>query len=147
MDLNRFDDAPLLAFHKFLAERANAPFAWGTNDCASFASDGIQAISGTDLIAEFRGRYNSALGAYKTAKAVTGSSDLLEVVSSVAAKNNLQKRQNPLTAMRGDLVLAEQADGKLICALVGLTGRWCHAPGELRLQNICISSVRHAWTY
>lgn len=32
----------------FMAQRAAQPFTWGTNDCAIFASDFVQAITGQD---------------------------------------------------------------------------------------------------
>lgn len=34
------------------------PFAYGQHDCALFAAGAIQAMTGTDLAADYRGRYN-----------------------------------------------------------------------------------------
>ncbi len=34
-------------------------FAYGSHDCALFAADAVQAMTGTDLAAQFRGRYDS----------------------------------------------------------------------------------------
>ena len=36
--------------------RLHEPFAWGSNDCALFAADCVQAITGVDLAVELRGR-------------------------------------------------------------------------------------------
>ncbi len=145
--LHRFDDAHQLAYHDFLLERMKQPFKWGSNDCATCAADGLLALTGKDLMADLRGTYTTATGALRAAKAATGSRDLLQAVSHIAERNGLSKRQHPLTAMRGDLVLVEQADGKLICGLVGMSGRWIHAPGETGLLSLCLTTVRHAWTY
>ena len=133
-------------YHDFLHVRAFAPFAWGTNDCLMFAADGIMAIVGVDVAADFRGRYTDPNGALKTMRDVTGSIDMLTAVSAVAAKYGLQKRANALMAQRGDVVLVPEGP-RLICALVGLSGRWVHAPGDDGLRNICITQAQHAWTY
>lgn len=37
-----------LRFEAFIASRLGAPFAWGSNDCAVFAADCVQAITGQD---------------------------------------------------------------------------------------------------
>jgi hypothetical protein len=52
--LKRLPDWPerLIAL---LNARAHAPFAWGRQDCASFAADAVQAMTGVDPIADLRG--------------------------------------------------------------------------------------------
>ena len=37
-----------IRFEAFVRERRSMPFAWGTNDCAIFASDCVLALTGTD---------------------------------------------------------------------------------------------------
>lgn len=37
-----------LRFEAFIAARLTMPFAWGSNDCAIFAADCVQAITGQD---------------------------------------------------------------------------------------------------
>ena len=41
----------------YLEEVRTRPFAYGAHDCALFAADAVRAMTGTDLAAEFRGRY------------------------------------------------------------------------------------------
>src|SRR5258708_4686376 len=50
----------------FIKERTAQPFKWGSQDCCLFAADAIEAITGVDLAADFRGKYSGA----ETAKAV-----------------------------------------------------------------------------
>lgn len=37
-----------LRFEAFIASRLSAPFVWGSNDCAVFAADCVQALTGQD---------------------------------------------------------------------------------------------------
>ncbi len=140
------------AYPAFLAARAKVPFTWGTNDCLMFASDGILAICGVaagsadDPALGFRGIYADAAGAVTTMQAVTGSADMLASVTFVANRLGLQKRANPKCAQRGDVVLVEDV-GRLICALVGLSGRYAHAPGDDGLREVDVTQAKHAWTY
>jgi len=51
--------------HAFIEARRAMPFKWGKNDCCLFACDAVIEMTGIDLAAEYRGKYNSALGAYR----------------------------------------------------------------------------------
>ena len=52
-----------------LARQRHDPFAWGDHDCATgFAARIIEAITGEDLAAEFRGKYRSPVGALRLLK-------------------------------------------------------------------------------
>jgi hypothetical protein len=42
-----------------VAERENAPFAWGKNDCGLFAADAVLAVTGSDPAADLRGTYDT----------------------------------------------------------------------------------------
>lgn len=44
-----------LRLEAFVRERQAMPFAWGTNDCATFAADGVQALTGVRLLTHMRG--------------------------------------------------------------------------------------------
>lgn len=134
------------AFDSFLAERASVPFAWGSNDCASFAGDGILANTGVDVMEDLRG-YTTAVGAARKIASVTGGSTLQDAVLYVAGKYGLTEWPVPLLAKRGDLVLYEAEDGELAAGLVGLNGRDVLSPGEKGLQRFPLSLVRRAWTY
>lgn len=44
------------------------PFAYGQHDCALFAAGAVEAMTGTDLAAEYRGRYGSLKEGLKLVK-------------------------------------------------------------------------------
>lgn len=134
------------AFHDLLYSRAFTPFAWGTNDCASFSADGILAITGTDIMAELRG-YTTWPGAMQKIHEVTGGSSLEDAIVWCATKYGLQERTHPLMAQRGDLVLYRNADGTSAAGLVHLTGRHIVSPGETGLLRMPITTVIRSWSY
>lgn len=73
------------------------PFAWGTNDCAIFAADMIEAITGRDFAVAFRGRYKSKVGSMRILRA-HGWADLADLADS-----HLERCSDRPT--RGDVVL------------------------------------------
>lgn len=63
-DLQRFPDwrPRLVAYLETVRARR---FSYGQHDCALFAADAVQAMTGTDLAADFRGRYDSLKASLK----------------------------------------------------------------------------------
>lgn len=49
-------------FEAFTRERRNMPFAWGSNDCALFAADAVQALTGERVCPELRGHRDEREG-------------------------------------------------------------------------------------
>lgn len=102
-----------------LDQKRNETFVWGVNDCAMFASDLMESMTGTDPAAWFRDRYDSKKGAYFSLhrspfsgeKPPKGFNDLFSTVVSTLAKNNAMKQIEPSFLQRGDLVLVEQSEG------------------------------------
>lgn len=43
----------------FVGASTRRPFEWGVHDCALFAAEGVDAQTGSDFAAEFRGRYST----------------------------------------------------------------------------------------
>ena len=72
------------------------PFAWGTFDCAMGLCDGMLAITGVDVGAPYRGRYDSEAGAM----ALIGS-DLGAFAAKVAGASGMAEIK-PTFARRGD---------------------------------------------
>lgn len=47
---------------QYLGQAARRPFAPGVHDCALFAAGAVEAMTGVDIAAEFRGRYHTVKG-------------------------------------------------------------------------------------
>lgn len=63
--MKRLDDWRVRLSAELDAQR-RAPFAWGSHDCAiGFACRVVEAITGEDLGAPYRGKYDSPLGALR----------------------------------------------------------------------------------
>jgi hypothetical protein len=135
--LKHWDTRP---FHTFLLARATAPFVWGENDCCLFAADGIEAIMGTDIAADFRGKYHDQFLAFETIKAVIGGTSVEDAAAYCAAEAGLTELQHPLTAQRRDLVLLTDAGG-----LIHLSGRQAVSVGESGLNRLPLSAIKRAW--
>lgn len=135
------DDLP-----RFLVQRRDVPFAWGENDCALFAADAIQVITGTDIAEDFRGKYSTEIGALRTAKKIAGGATVVAAAAYCAEKHGLVEHKYPLMAKRGDLVIVRNGDGGEIAGIVSLDGRHVLSPGDSGLALFSIVDVTRAWS-
>jgi hypothetical protein len=135
------------AFDKFLLSRATTPFAWGGNDCALFAADAIEAITGIDIAADFRGRYRTEASAWKAIAKVCNGTTVEHAAAYCAEKFGLVEWEHPLMARRGDLVVFEDAPGHTIAGVVHLNGRQLISVGEDGWKRFPITQVKRAWHY
>jgi hypothetical protein len=131
------------AFHDFLVRRAKMPFMWGAFDCAMFAADGIEVITGVDIAAEFRGAYMDETSAMEAIRRIAGGSTVADAAAYCAQKHELPEWAKPLMAQRGDLVIAKQPTG-LIAGLIHLNGQVV-AAGERGLMMMPITAVVRSW--
>jgi hypothetical protein len=129
------------ALHLFLIERSRAPFVWGVNDCATFAADGIKAVTGV-----FRGKYHDEAGALATIAAVCNGSSVADAAAYCAEKHGLGEWPRPLFARRGDLVVFHNGSN-LIAGLVHLSGRHLVTVGPSGLYRYPITAIARAWHY
>jgi hypothetical protein len=132
-------------YHQFLLDRAKAPFEWGQNDCATFAADGVRAMTDVDIADDFRGKYKDEPSALATIHSVCGGSTVADAAAHCATKHGLQELQHPLMAQRGDLVIAKNADGTPIAGLVHLNGRHIVTVSSKGTVYLPIRSVMRAW--
>lgn len=136
--------------YEFFVARTAEPFAWGTNDCCIFPADAIKAMTGTDIAADFRGKYTDEASAFALIKSVTGFPTVSAAASWCARKFGLVEWEDgngkpaPLFAQRGDLAVLEDA-GRLIAGIVGLNGRHVISVGESGLLRLPLSAVVRAW--
>jgi hypothetical protein len=136
---------------EFLIARASQPFAWGSNDCCLFPADAIQALTGVDLAADFRGKYSTEVEAFALIRSVTGSTApsetaVADVAAWCAAQHRLMEWPQPLFAQRGDLVVIENG-GRQIAGIVHLTGRHVVSMAESGLVKLLITPtlIKRAW--
>lgn len=111
--------------HAILQEKKHQPFEWGVNDCALFASDIMEALSGVDPARWFRGKYSTARGAYKALKRSpychdrVGFNSVFESVVAELAKQHGMGEIEPDYLHRGDLALVEQDGLRMMGIHVG----------------------------
>jgi hypothetical protein len=140
MALKKHDHWHTRAFDTFLRERAEMPFAWGSNDCALFAADAILANTGTDIAADFRGKYTTQLGALRTIQEVTGGTSVADAAAYCAVKHGLTEHIHPLMAQRGDLVVIDNG-GNLIAGVIHLNGMHAISVSETGLVRLPIADL------
>jgi hypothetical protein len=99
--------------------KAHEPHSWGDNDCALFAADVIEAMTGVDIAKDFRGKYTTEIGAARMLKKA-GFSSLSEL------GNSMLESVPPSFARRGDIVImpGELGDYFAVCL-----GHVCAGPG------------------
>ena len=147
MSLTRVKNWDTKAYHDYLVAVASKPFAWGSNDCALFAANGIKAITGVDVADDFQGKYTDEASAFALIQKVTGGTTVGDAAAHCAKKYGMTERANPLFAARGDLVVFQAPTGSLVAGLVHLNGRHLISVGESGLFRFPISKVQRAWTY
>lgn len=146
----RLDEAIRVAFWR--------PFSWGGHDCALFACDAIEAMTGVDPAASFRGQYKSKRGAYAALKRFSDGG--LEEAAEKMAGELGAPEIGPAFAGRGDVALlpVEMPDGpsaegfgpqagKVSDALgiVGPDGRHVLVAAPEGLAKLPVALVKRAW--
>lgn len=117
-----------------MLEREPLPFAWGANDCASFAADAVQAQRGEDALAELRGPRRTALAARRQERDIGG-------IPAAIARAGLAEVP-PALAQRGDLLWLEQG-GEHVLAVCW--GEFAAAPGPEGLAFAPAGRAVRAW--
>ncbi|GGA79548.1 hypothetical protein GCM10011507_33480 [Edaphobacter acidisoli] len=150
MPLKRVDNWDTVALDQFFVARRTMPFAWGKNDCCLFTADAIQAMTGVDLAADFRGKYSDAKSAFALIHSLSGGSTVADAAAWCATKYGLTEwvdkaaKPLPLMAKRGDLIVVENA-GQLIAGIVHLNGRDVISVAEQGAVRLPLTAVQRAW--
>lgn len=119
--------------------RRGTPFAWGGQDCMSFAADVVLELTGVDFLAPHRGTY----GSEDEAEAILAEAGGLEaLLAGLAADAGLAER-NPRLTRRGDLVLV-RVGNQLMAGVV--LGTEVAVPGAERLGFVPARLATRAWT-
>ena len=146
--LTRIQHWDTRAFNTFLMTAKDTPFRWGVQDCCLIAANAIQAVTGTDIADDFRGKYDSEQTAYALITTVTGAANptVIDAAAHCAAKHGLIENAYPLMAKRGDLVVIANGD-TLISGVVHLNGRHVVSVTDKGLVRLPISKITRSWSY
>lgn len=121
----RFDDWEQ-RLHALTLERLSTPYEWGVNDCALFAADAVLAMTGKDPMAEFRGRYDSQIGALRLISDM-GKDSLGDAVATMLDEIE------PARLSRGDVGLFDGVEGPFLAIVQGVSAV---APGADGLTHV-----------
>lgn len=97
----------------YLGEAARKPFVEGHHDCALFAAGAVLAMTGVDLAADWRGRYNTTRGGLRVLRRA-GYADHVALASA-----HFAERPAILSAVPGDLAAVETTDGQALGVVQG----------------------------
>jgi hypothetical protein len=128
--------------HRFNMACLRRPFAWGEFDCALYAADAINAMTGVDFAADFRGRYDSEESAWRFLASL-GYRDLGELASSRLPEIlTPDGKPAPSLARRGDVGLFNGEQGQFLAIC---DGRTFVGPTLRGLQHAPLTACLRAW--
>lgn len=96
----------------YLHEIAHEPFHWGVHDCALFAAGAVEAMTGEDFAAGYRGKYKTLIGGLRKLKQ-SG------FVDHAAMAASLFDECHPSSAHVGDLAAIETDHGVALGVVQG----------------------------
>ena len=139
--LRRRPDWPT-ALQLFCTANSRRRFAWGEWDCCLFVADAIEAMTGVDIAAPFRGKYRTYREALKLIRMLCGDWPLECVAAKIAAEHGMA--EIPVAqAQRGDMVLVNNGR-RPVMGIVALNGRELIVVSD-RLTRAPMSAARRAW--
>jgi hypothetical protein len=134
--LTRLADWPL-RLEAFVAARQQQPFAWGTQDCALFAADAVQALTGVDVAPPALRCHRHARAALRSMRAQGG----LPAIAQAALGTPIP----PVLAGVGDVLLTRPSSQSHHPMLAVCNGASALAPGPFGLVSLSLAQVSHAW--
>lgn len=121
-----------------IRQRCGLPFVWGRRDCALWAADAVQVLTGRDPAVEIRGAYRTGLQAMRLLRNLGGLHG--------AAARFLGRQIDVSEARAGDVaLLAGEACVGSGAALAVLWRGWLVAQGAPGLVTVQLSSARTMW--
>ena len=132
--MNRHSTVWYEALDAFVEQRSSLPFAWGSNDCCTFAADWVQIVRGEDLMEDLRG----------LTTALTAARALQQEGGLLAAVVRRMGDQLPGTfAQVGDVALVRHGGDKVSMGVC--LGAFVAAPGEAGLLMVPIDQAEASW--
>jgi hypothetical protein len=138
----RFEDWPR-RLERFLVEACGREFHYGAWDCSLFVADAVQAMTGTDIAAPFRGRYASYRDALQLARSESPRKSLRSFLAQALTKSGLSEIAVPF-AQRGDVLLLKRSRD---CSLgiLSLNGKDILAAAETGYTRLPFHLALRAW--
>jgi uncharacterized protein DUF6950 len=96
----------------YLATEARTPFLYGTSDCALFAAGAVNAMTGSDPSAAYRGRYTTLRGGLRILRK-DGFHDHVERAAALLTE------VSPRRSRVGDIAVMETSDGPSLGVVQG----------------------------
>ncbi len=96
----------------YLATEARTPFEYGKSDCALFAAGAVNAMTGSDPSATYRGRYSTLRGGLRILRK-DGFRDHVERAATLLTE------VSPRRAQVGDIAVVDTSDGPSLGVVQG----------------------------
>jgi hypothetical protein len=121
----------------WLAEATTRQWAYGRHDCALFAAGAVEAMTGADLAAGWRGRYRTLRGGLRVLRQA-GFAD------HVALAESLLPAVHPAQLMPGDLAVLQGPAGRVLGVVQGQSVYVLEGGGRVALRPLsdCIGGLR-----
>lgn len=116
------------ALSEFIGDCADKPFVYGEHDCAMFAANAVVAVTGTDPIPKFRGKYSTQTGSIKALKRYGAGT----LESTIDSKFEVKPASN---AIRGDLAFYEGSVGVVMGGFAVFVGENDKKPGLVKVPR------------
>jgi hypothetical protein len=127
----------------YLDSHRDARFQYGSFDCCLFTCDCVQAMTGYDMAAWFRGRYSTRKRALGLIRERTGHASVKAVAEYAAAECGMGSIP-VLMAQRGDMVLVGSGS-KAILGIVSLLGTDVMCSSSKGIMRVGLENVTAAW--
>jgi len=136
---------------RYFKANLRQPFLWGHNDCALFVCNAILEMTGVDLAADARGKYDSKETADLFLAASTADwhgspsfGGLAEYADKIAAQHGLEEVSLSL-ARRGDIVLWDVPGVGPALGIVSLDGIYAWFAGPNGITKNKVRKCDTAW--
>jgi|SRR5581483_2965658 len=127
----------------FLRENHARKFQYGRWDCCLFVADAIAAMTGSDVAAEFRGKYARWGEALRVMEAKTGQRSVAAIAAAVAEEFGMPEAA-PGRAQRGDMALRRRPRGYSL-GLVAMNGLEILFPCAMGMGTCPLSDATRVW--
>lgn len=92
---------------RYIESKREEPFDYGTNDCCTFISGAVEAMTEVDPMAEFRGQYDSLKTSIKALRDI-GNGDLEKTLDTKFSETPIAN------ARRGDIAFFDDSAGVIV---------------------------------